>query len=90
MGKKTWILKLTDEQYDCIARGMEYYHRMMCGQVDVVDEVCKHRIDDALKMSLKNSMFPELLPSQSCGWNGSGEGQFDKEMAMSFLALLVV
>ena len=34
---KTWKLTLTDEQFDCIARGMELYHRRICGLDDLAD-----------------------------------------------------
>jgi hypothetical protein len=84
MDKRTWILELTEEQFNCIARGMEYYHRMMCGQVDVVDDVCEERIDLSLKDELKKQMFPELELNASYGWNGTDKSLFGKEMAISY------
>ncbi len=81
---RTWILELTEEQFNCIARGMEYYHRMMCGQVDVVDDVCEERIDLSLKDELKKQMFPELMLNASYGWNGTDKSPFGNEMSMSY------
>lgn len=84
MDKKKWRIELTEEQFNCIARGMEYYHRMMCGQVNVVDDVCDERIDDNLKYELKKQMFPKLMLNGSYGWNGTDKSHFGKEMAQSY------
>ena len=84
MKKERWLIKLTDEQLHCIMRGMEYYHRMMCGEVDNVDIVCEHRIDSAFKDELKKRMFPKLLSSERYSWNGTDESRFGKEMAQSY------
>jgi hypothetical protein len=84
MEARTWKLELTEEQFNCIARGMEYYHRMMCGDDMVVDDVCENRIDDTLRKELKKQMFPELMPNESYGWNGTDKSHFGKEMAMSY------
>ena len=82
---RKWLLKLTEEQYRCIIRGMEYYHRMMSGQVDVVDDVCENRISHSTEIALKNEMFPELAFNASYGWNGGQKSKyFDKEAAMSY------
>ena len=84
MGNRTWKLELTEEQFNCIARGMEYYHRMMCGQVDVVDDVCEEIVELSLKDELKEQMFPKLLLNASYGWNGTDKSHFGKEMAISY------
>lgn len=84
MKQRTWRLELTEEQFNCIARGMEYYHRMMCGQVDVVDDVCEERIDLWLKDQLKEQMFPKLTYGENYGWNGTDKSSYGKEMARSY------
>ena len=86
MKKKRWLIKLSDEQLMSIALGMEYYHRMMCGQVDAVDYVCGHRISNTLKNTLKEMMFPGLSFYESYNWNGDGadKSPFVKEMAQSY------
>jgi hypothetical protein len=61
MKKERWLIKLTDEQLHCIMRGMEYYHRMMCGEIDNVDIVCEHRIYGAsFKTILKDALFEAI------------------------------
>ena len=83
--RRKWLLELTEGQYRCIVRGMEYYHRMMSGQVDVVDGVCEHRISRSTEIALKNEMFPELALGESYGWNGGQKSKyFDKESAISY------
>ena len=82
---RKWLLKLTEEQYRCIIRGMEYYHRMMSGQVDVVDDVCENRISHSTEIALKNEMFPELALNEAYSWNGGQQNNFfDKDAAMSY------
>jgi hypothetical protein len=79
-----WKMELTEEQFYCIIRGMEYYHRMMCGQVDVVDDVCEEKIDLNLQNELKKQMFPNLMIDESYGWNGTDKSSFGDEMAISY------
>ena len=83
--QRPWILHLTEEQFDTIIRGVEYYHRMMCGQVEEVVNVCPHIVDESTLLQLKKEMFPELSYAESYGWDGSRKGDyFDLEMARSY------
>jgi hypothetical protein len=84
MKKERWLIKLTDEQLHCIMRGMEYYHRMMCGEIDNVDIICEHQISHTFKQMLKEMMFPELPARGSYSWNGTDESPFGDEMARSY------
>lgn len=85
--KRPWTLHLTEEQFHTIINGMEFYHRMMCGQVEQIHyaPISEHSPSDETLRTLKSELFPELDPSGSYGWNGGQSHEyFDKESARSY------
>lgn len=83
--KRPWTLHCTEEQFHTIINGMEFYHRMMCGQVDVIDTISEHRISRETEVAVKSELFPELARGESYGWNGGQKHEYyDKESARSY------
>lgn len=83
--ERPWLLRLTEEQYNSIMFGMEIYHRLLCGETDVLDWISNYKIDDDLLDKLKSEMFPDLHPNGYWSWDGSGKGDyFDLEMARGY------
>lgn len=83
--KRTWLLKLTDSQFNCIIRGMEFYHRVMCGQVEELNYIVGHRIKRETLNEVKNQLFPELRNGENYGWDGGYVNKFvDAEQAQSY------
>lgn len=70
--KPTWRLDLTEEQYNCIIKGMEFYGRMIAGQLVELN----HLTPTSYKLAwedldkIKSICFPELALHQSYAWNG--------------------
>jgi len=80
-----WRLELTDEQFQCIARGMEFYGRILAGQLNVLDEATPQTIRYEDTDPLKLKMFPELSLNASYSWNGGSPSEWhDKEIARSY------
>lgn len=84
--KRTWRIDLTDEQFRCIINGMEFYHRMMCGEISELRNITpNHRAIEKLVPEIKHAMFPELDKGQTYGWNGGHpDPWFDREQAQSY------
>ena len=76
-------MELTEEQFNCIAKGMEYYHRMMCGQVDVVDDVCRKDRSLAERSIKRNRCSQNLYGRYRMEWVRT-KALMVKEMARSY------
>lgn len=84
---KSWKLTLTDEQFNCIARGMEIYHRLLCGQLSELNNLSDQgdlTIEDV--SHLQRQLFPQLPHGSYYKWDGSAaQGEFhEKEAAQSY------
>lgn len=83
--KHTWRLDLTDKQFNCIMRGMEFYGRLLAGQLDVLREATPQHLDYFDIEPLRARMFPELDNGQHYKWNGGSPSEWhDREMAQAY------
>lgn len=83
--ERKWVLELTEEQFNCITIGMEFYHRMLCGQVSELNNLVPHRINADTMGEVKRQLFPELRFGESYGWNGGHENKYvDVMQAQSY------
>lgn len=65
-----YIIKLTEEQYNHIARCVEVVHRISCGDIRELREILPITPDDRLFDVIKHQSFPELAHNEQYGWNG--------------------
>lgn len=69
-----YILELTEEQYNHIAKCVEVVHRIACGQIESLNEVVPNPIDYSKLVEIKKIVFPELSRNESYSWNGGYHG----------------
>lgn len=69
-----YIMTLTEEQYNHIAKCVETCHRIACGQIESIREILPVRPCDKLVEEIKRQSFPELSFNESYGWNGGYRG----------------
>lgn len=68
--ERTYLLELTEEQYDIIAMCTEVVHRISVGQVEELNQIVCKSIDRELLGKVKEQAFPELLFNSSYKWCG--------------------
>lgn len=65
-----YIMELTEEQYNHIAKCVEVCHRIACGQIETIEEIVPNKIDGILLDAIKAQAFPELSLRESYRWDG--------------------